>query len=64
MLRTGMCMRARRYAVKRFLVHYFNQAWWFEYGTEPPHPYVEEHLNHTHIEDNPFVPYIKRKAVS
>lgn len=33
-------MRARRYAVKRFLAHYWEQAYRFTYGKEPPTPYI------------------------
>jgi len=47
-------MRARRFAVKRFLAHYFEAAWWLHYGTEPPNPYVQEHLGHVHIESCPI----------
>jgi hypothetical protein len=55
-------MRARRYAVKRYLSHYFEQAWWFHYGTEPPNPWIQEHGGHQHIEGNPYVALIKKKA--
>lgn len=51
-------MRARRYAVKRFLAHYWEAAWWIHYGTEPPHPYVQEHLGHVHIDPCP-IPFPK-----
>lgn len=51
-------MRARRYAVKRFLLHYWEAAYWLQYGTEPPHPYVQEHLGHVHMEPCP-IPYPK-----
>lgn len=54
-------MRARRYAVKRFLVHYYEAAYWLHYGTEPPHPWIEEHGGHRHIEISP-VPYPRKKA--
>lgn len=53
-------MRARRYAVKRFLTHLWEQAWYFEYGTEPPHPYVEVYLGHTDIVGPP-IPFVKTK---
>lgn len=49
-------MRARRYAVKRFLVHYWEAAWWLEYNTEPPNPYVQAYLGHTHMDPCP-IPY-------
>lgn len=53
-------LRARRHAAKRFLSHYFESAWVLRYSTEPPRPYVESHLGHQHIEDNPFVPRIDK----
>lgn len=46
-------MRARRYAVKRFLSHYWEAAWWVHYGTHAPNPYVQEHLGHVHMEPCP-----------
>ena len=49
-------MRARRYAVKRFLAYYFEAAWILHYGTEPPNPWIQEHGGHQHMEGNPFVP--------
>jgi hypothetical protein len=51
-------MRARRYAVKRFLSHYFEAAWVFHYNTEPPDPWIVEHGGHRpeHQKSNPFVP--------
>ena len=48
-------MRARRYAVKRFLSHYYEAAWILHYNTEPPNPWIQDHGGHTHIEGNPFV---------
>jgi transposase IS116/IS110/IS902 family protein len=48
--------RARRYAIKRFLATYWRAAWIMHYNTEPPHPYVQEYLGHTHIVDDPNVP--------
>jgi len=41
--------RAKRYAVKLFLAHYHHVAWKLTYGTEPPKPYVIEHMGHAHI---------------
>jgi hypothetical protein len=38
--------RARRYAVKLFLSHYFHCAHTIEFGVEPPKPYTVEHLGH------------------
>lgn len=52
-------MRARRYAVKRFLVHYWQAGYWLHYGTEPPRAYVLEHMpQHTHEEPCP-IPFPK-----
>lgn len=50
-------MRARRYAVKRFLVHYFEAAWILHYGTKPPDPWIVEHGGHRpdHVQSNPYV---------
>lgn len=52
--------RARRYAVKLFISHLFEQMWIEEYGTEPPTPYIieygEEFEHNGYIE--PEVPYI------
>lgn len=59
-----LLMRARRYAVKRFLAHYWQQAYWFHYGTEPPRAYVFEHMGHVHEEHNPYVPIFKHKATA
>lgn len=55
-------MRARRYSTKRLLAHYWEQAMWYEYGVAPRNSYVQDYLGHTHIVDNPFVPFDKRKA--
>lgn len=41
--------RAKRYAVKLFLAHYFEQSWRLTHGTEPPLPYVIQHLGHAHL---------------
>lgn len=40
--------RAKRYAVKLFLAHYHEVAHRMRFGTEPPKPYVMEHLGHAH----------------
>jgi hypothetical protein len=53
-------MRARRYAVKRFLAHYFEAAWWLHYGTEPPKPWIQEHGGHQHMEPCP-IPFPKKQ---
>jgi len=41
--------RARRWAVKIFLVHWWQEAWRRRYGTEPPNPYVIDKLGHTSV---------------
>jgi hypothetical protein len=41
--------RAKRYAVKLFLAHYHQVAYWTEYGIDPPKPYVIEHMGHAHM---------------
>jgi hypothetical protein len=51
-----LLMRARRWAVKRFLLHYWQAAWWAHYHTQPPRAYVHEHLGHVD-EDPPPVPF-------
>lgn len=38
--------RAKRYAVKLYLAHYHHVAYKLHYGTEPPKPYVIEHMGH------------------
>lgn len=40
--------RARRYAVKLFLAHYWETAYRLHYKTEPPLPYPIAHLGHAH----------------
>lgn len=40
--------RAKRYATKMFLAHYFEALYWITYGKEPPLPYAIEHLGHVH----------------
>jgi len=40
--------RAKRWAVKLFLAHYHEIAYRERFGTEPPKPYVMEHLGHVH----------------
>lgn len=40
--------RAKRYAVKLFLSHYWETGYRMHYGTEPPAPYAIEHLGHAH----------------
>jgi len=46
-------LRARRYAVKLFLAHYFEVAYRAHHGTEPPLPYPIQYLGHAHKIDPP-----------
>jgi hypothetical protein len=41
-------LRARRYAVKRFLSHWHEVAHWEHFGYAPPNPWVIEHGGHVH----------------
>ncbi len=41
-------LRARRWAVKLFLAHWFEEAYRQHHGTEPPSPYPIAHLGHAH----------------
>ena len=41
--------RARRWAVKIFLYHWFAEAYRRKWDREPPKPYVIEHLGHVHL---------------
>ncbi len=41
--------RARRWAVKLFLAHWFEEAYRRHYKTEPPLPYPIAHMGHAHI---------------
>jgi len=45
--------RAKRYAVKLFLSHWFEEAYRTHYGTEPPKPYPIAHLGHAHRVSGP-----------
>lgn len=48
--------RAKRYATKIFITHFFEAAWIYTHQTKPPVPYVIEHMDHVdYIE--PEVPY-------
>ena len=40
--------RAKRWAVKLFLAHWFERMYEHELGVAPPKPYVIEHLGHIH----------------
>jgi hypothetical protein len=42
-------LRARRYAVKLFLSHYHEIAFFCHFGHLPPKPYIIEHGGHTHF---------------
>ena len=50
--------RAKRYAVKLFLAHYHHVAYVLHFGTQPPKPYVIDHLNHTHMISPPNWPML------
>lgn len=41
--------RAKRYAVKLFLAHWHEAAYFAAFGKLPPKPYVLEHLGHVHF---------------
>jgi len=41
--------RAKRYAVKIFLSHYWEEAYRRHYHTEPPLPFPVAHLGHVHV---------------
>jgi hypothetical protein len=45
--------RAKRYAVKLFLSHWFEEAYRLHHGTEPPKPYPIAHLGHAHYVAGP-----------
>lgn len=47
-------MRAMRWSVKLFLAHYHDCAFWIEYKTAPPKPYVISHLGHAHMIVRPW----------
>jgi len=42
--------RAKRYAVKRFLIDTHTVWYWIEFSTLPPKPFVFEHAGHAHYE--------------
>lgn len=46
-------LRARRYAVKIFLSHYFEVGYREHHNEEPPRPFAIEHLGHVHKLDPP-----------
>lgn len=49
-------LRAKRYAVKRFLSHWHHVAFMTRFGKEPPRPWVVEHGGHAHVEPPPNWP--------
>lgn len=49
-------LRALRWASKLFLSHLHTVMWNSHYGTEPPKPYVIEHMGHAHIIEVPNWP--------
>ena len=50
-------LRSQRYAVKIFLSHWHHVAYRQHYGTNPPKPYVLEHLGHAHEIQVPNYPW-------
>lgn len=54
--------RARRYAVKRFLAHYWIEAYKQHFRTEPPKAYVFEKLGHAHEDPSPVPSMAKLKV--
>jgi hypothetical protein len=56
-------LRARRYAQKRFLAHYFEVGWEEVHKTPAPKPWVIAHGGHVHHEGPPgYVPLAQRAA--
>jgi hypothetical protein len=53
--------RAKRYAVKMFLSHWWEQAWWYRFGVEPAKPFIFTQPGHQHYVE-PEVPIEKQKA--
>lgn len=51
--------RARRYAVKIFLSHFFEVAYEIEYGKRPPEPYAIAILQHAHKIEVPNWEHVK-----
>lgn len=54
--------RAKRFAGKIFLSHYFDMAVRLELGKEPPRPYVIEHMGHVHMLNPPNMEQYLGKA--
>lgn len=50
--------RAKRYAVKIFLAHYFEVAYWYHHNERAPKPYVMEHMGHTDYMAPPNAPWL------
>jgi hypothetical protein len=56
--------RAKRYAVKMFLSHYWEQGYWLHYGKEPPKPFAITSLTgHAHYVE-PEVSIVKAAETS
>lgn len=47
--------RCKRYAVKLFLAHYFEEAWEHRFGSSAPLPYPIVHMGHAHVIERPNV---------
>jgi hypothetical protein len=41
--------RSKRWAVKLFLAHWFEEAYRLHHGEEPPKPYPIQHMGHAHL---------------
>ena len=50
--------RSKRYAIKLFVSHLFEEMWRVEYGTPAPRAYVFEHLGHVDVIE-PEVPFTR-----
>lgn len=46
-------LRARRYATKFFLSHYFEVGYWLHYQKPPPAPFVIARMGHVHYVEPP-----------
>lgn len=55
--------QARRYAVKIFLSHWFEVAYFAHNGTLPPKPWVLEHGGHAHYIPIPNIPEAQASAI-
>jgi len=52
--------RAKRYAVKLFMAHYFKVGYFLHHARKAPKPYVLEHLGHTHYLEPPNTDLVPR----